>query len=405
MGERPEGRRQASGWRRVLESIWLQLAIAVLLSFVAVREAGPLLGSALGLGPARPQGPEVGFKDVIAALVPARFGVTAWQPGEFAEYEASRFRSDSPGDASPRRVRVEVLPRLEAGGARGSPYGTPQAGMDWLRLRAFRSFRARAIDVYRFASPQSLAIGEGNPSFAFIEGYFPVSDARPSTESGPLEFVDVGLEVVATGQGDLACRKLELREHGTRSPVLAEVWASALVPPLGVARMRVAGETWWLAEKGLIDPEPPLDEIAPLLDGRATMSRGCNACHGRDCRERFELGSLPTQRTDTLEDDARALDLTDDLYHRIKAGLFVPGREPLVLRAHRASGARLGDPAPGEYLTFQREGGSFGVRADRRGAVVVHMDRESALSHLVVTTQPGCDPVREFHERPRHPIR
>jgi len=104
-------------------------------------------------------------------------------------------------------------------------------------------------------------------------------------------------------------------------------------------------------------------------------------------------------------DTHEALDLTDDLYHRIKAGLFVPACEPLVLRVTRAGTAREGDPAPGEYLTFARDSGSFAVKTDARGNVVVHMDLEAALSHIRVITLPERGLVREFDESPHHPIR
>jgi len=99
------------------------------------------------------------------------------------------------------------------------------------------------------------------------------------------------------------------------------------------------------------------------------------------------------------------LDLTDDLYHRIKAGLFQPTREPLVLRLTRAGEDGREVPARGEYAMFSRDEGSFGVRSDDHGAIVVHMDMEAALSHLSVNTPRDRGLVREFHEDPRHPIR
>lgn len=103
-------------------------------------------------------------------------------------------------------------------------------------------------------------------------------------------------------------------------------------------------------------------------------------------------------------DESEVLDLTDDLYHRIKAGLFSPASEPLVLRLRKMEPS-LGAPVPDEYVTFTRDEGSFAVRTDERGAVVVHLDVEAALSHLKVSAGPEYGIVREFEEDPRHPIR
>ena len=99
-----------------------------------------------------------------------------------------------------------------------------------------------------------------------------------------------------------------------------------------------------------------------------------------------------------------ALDLTDDLYHRIRAGLFRPEAEPVVLRVERtvSTGAV---PVAGEYVHFAWDQARFAVRTTPRGTVVVHMDRELALSHVTVTVPLRFDLTREFDEYPVHPIR
>lgn len=398
MDERTVVPRHRSDGRNVLESAWSQLAIALLLAIVIVRTAGPRLRDLLGLDRVDVGTSQIGLDDVLFSLVPAEAGVTAWTLGQFAEYEWHASGSTK-SDAARRRMRVEVLRRLAPSDARAVEFGMPLEGMHWLRLRALRHFRTEPIDVYRLAAPRSLLISDGTPSFAFIEGYFAVQ-SRPSRRewSERLEFVDVGTEIVVGGQGALPCRKLEWRERGGNGTALAEVWTSPRAAPLGVVRVRTASGALELVQVGQREPEPLSAAIAPLVEGRSTMSRACHSCHGTDGRAGPEFAQ-------PIDAESPVLDLTDDLYHRLKAGLFVPQCEPLLLRTSQLGGPSEGQPAPGEYLTFAREGGTFAVRSDRRGAVVAHLDREAALSHMTVTTRPDCGLAREFEERPRHPLR
>jgi hypothetical protein len=105
------------------------------------------------------------------------------------------------------------------------------------------------------------------------------------------------------------------------------------------------------------------------------------------------------------------VDLTEDLHHRLQAGLFLPEREPLVMRLTRpAPGTEFEQglllPAARTYLRFQWDRGTFDVRSDEHGAVVVHLDREAALSHLTAVVPPTLAGMsRDFPEYPVHPIR
>jgi hypothetical protein len=123
------------------------------------------------------------------------------------------------------------------------------------------------------------------------------------------------------------------------------------------------------------------------------------------------VGSAPRGRLDGAEERDGAfghpLDLTDDLYHRLKAGLFVPECEPLVIRA---SSHPEEDEEPRsvahEYYRFEWHLGRFDVRTSETGVIVLHADREALLSHLRIWS-PALhhSMAREFLHYPAHPIR
>lgn len=100
------------------------------------------------------------------------------------------------------------------------------------------------------------------------------------------------------------------------------------------------------------------------------------------------------------------VDLTEDLYHRILAELFVPDSEPLGLRLLKPDVQGNPVPAGAHYLRFEWEQGTFDVRSDRNGLIAVHMDFEASMSHLTAVVPPDLASMsREFTEFPTHPLR
>jgi len=100
------------------------------------------------------------------------------------------------------------------------------------------------------------------------------------------------------------------------------------------------------------------------------------------------------------------LDLTNDLYHRTKAGLFRPDREPVVLqmaRSNRAIGRAV--PVPGEYLSMRWDEGSLAVKGDAVGQVVVYMNAVAFYGHFQIESPSSCDgAIRHFSVWPTHPV-
>ena len=92
-----------------------------------------------------------------------------------------------------------------------------------------------------------------------------------------------------------------------------------------------------------------------------------------------------------------AIDVTSDFYHRAKAGLFRPDREPLVLRTLAAV-----DPLAPPYFQVRSDLGALSVLGDERGQLVLYMDTQMFFSHVQVACE--SDTARVFNEWPRHPI-
>ena len=105
-------------------------------------------------------------------------------------------------------------------------------------------------------------------------------------------------------------------------------------------------------------------------------------------------------------------DVTEDLHHRIQAGVFEVGKEPLVCLVEKASieneKRRLlfqSRKSPRELVRFSWERGSFWVQADDHALVVIYMDQEAIFSHVQIATSDKFSLVRKIREKIRIPIR
>lgn len=92
-----------------------------------------------------------------------------------------------------------------------------------------------------------------------------------------------------------------------------------------------------------------------------------------------------------------AIDVTSDLYHRARAGLFRVDREPLVLHVLSAA-----EPLEPPYFQLRSDMGALSVLGDQRGQLVVYMDAQMFFSHVQIACE--SDTARVFNEWPRHPI-
>lgn len=104
-------------------------------------------------------------------------------------------------------------------------------------------------------------------------------------------------------------------------------------------------------------------------------------------------------------------DITEDLYHRLKAGLFEIGKDPVICRVVKKSNLyqRLRLPfyserAPHKMVRVFWERGSFWVKSDDHALVVIYMDVEATFSHVQIATLEGLGNDREFMESTERPI-
>lgn len=105
-------------------------------------------------------------------------------------------------------------------------------------------------------------------------------------------------------------------------------------------------------------------------------------------------------------------DLTEDLYHRLKSGIFEVGKDPVVCRLienQRVIDMEKGifkiKKVPNKVVRVSWERGSFRVRSDDNGSVIIHMDNEAVYSHVIVSPPEGIGLGLRFYEHIEHPIR
>ena len=108
----------------------------------------------------------------------------------------------------------------------------------------------------------------------------------------------------------------------------------------------------------------------------------------------------------------RKTDITEDLYHRLKAGLFIAGKDPVIFNIEKTPNPSqklrfpfYNEKAPHKMVRIYWERGSFWVKSDDRALVVIYMDVEATYSHVQIATLEGFQNSRQFRETYKHPIR
>lgn len=115
---------------------------------------------------------------------------------------------------------------------------------------------------------------------------------------------------------------------------------------------------------------------------------------------------------DAPQNFGKEKDLTEDLYHRLKSGIFEVGKDPVVCRLIENQGViEMGKgifrikKVPSKVVRVSWERGSFRVRSDDNGSVIIHMDNEAIYSHVHVFPPSGVGLGLRFYEHIEHPIR
>ena len=79
-------------------------------------------------------------------------------------------------------------------------------------------------------------------------------------------------------------------------------------------------------------------------------------------------------------------DVTEDLYHRLKAGIFEPGKDPMIFSLvkkpnlyQRLKLPFYSEAAPHEMARVSWERGTFWVKSDDHALVVIYMDKGAKI--------------------------
>ncbi len=124
----------------------------------------------------------------------------------------------------------------------------------------------------------------------------------------------------------------------------------------------------------------------------------------------FSLCGCPQKPADTKVVWGKAKDVTEDLHHRLQAGLFEVDKDPFICKLIPDSSRKL--RLPFKWITgadkmarISWERGSFWVKSDDHALIVIHLDEETALSHIQIAPINGFQVHRKFREIIQHPIR
>ena len=122
-------------------------------------------------------------------------------------------------------------------------------------------------------------------------------------------------------------------------------------------------------------------------------------------------------KTDDIRAFGKAKDITEDLHHRLKAGMFEPGVDPFIcqiLKVPFVASVRsvLGlktrlrmQSAPHQVVRISWDRGTFRVKADDLAHIVIYMDDEVLFSHVQIATLKALVLSLQFRETHQFPVR
>ena len=129
------------------------------------------------------------------------------------------------------------------------------------------------------------------------------------------------------------------------------------------------------------------------------------------------IGAGCEKKTEDIHAFGKSKDVTEDLYHRLKAGMFDPGTDPFVCKVvevphfssmsalfRRISIIRV-KKIPRQIIRVSWERGSFRVQSDDQARVVIYMDEETIFGHVQLSTLKGFGLSSGFREVVKHPYR
>ena len=207
--------------------------------------------------------------------------------------------------------------------------------------------------------------------------------------------------------------------------------------PLGIVRTCSETEMLNLISFGRNTDITVPSAFQPVIDSISTLRDGCRSCYRKGYHKMFFsqsnlLGNLMLfsliifiqtivnfmsgcqTSTSIRPTFGQTSDLTEDMYHRLKAGLFEPENDPMIAEIIRKKSKnpfhKIGFPfysnkAPHTMVRLSWERGSFWVKSDDHAYIVIYMDMEATFSHVQLATLEGFGNIRKFRAGNERPIR
>lgn len=213
-------------------------------------------------------------------LQPELFGVTSWNVGDVARYD---FQDNRRKERRP--IQFGIVGKLEKDHAVSTRLEIPAEDMYWLQVSGFKNFRELHTDILHLSSKADLRIKRSSTSLLTQVGYIPLhNSAFDDLPLPPFPVLkQVGDETIETAAGKIPCKKFDV----TVGDTLIKVWANGNIPPLGIVRIENKDQRLDLVSYASNEKIAVQEVYAPILDGRSTISVGCESCHVsyRRCHE------------------------------------------------------------------------------------------------------------------------
>ena len=250
----------------------------------------------------------------------------------------------------------------------------------WLRINDGFQFNGVDIEFWRLLDKTNLRPGNELRGFYFARDTIPVP--VPLRRFPPVSVVleKQSDEVIITPMGSIKCEHIlayARSPDGKREPLL-ELWANPTVRPLGIVRAR-----WQDASLELVQADtntvPEIPEVLLAEFNKNTPKvRACTGCHA----EGIGGKNIKLQAINWLSGEA--LNLTASLFHHRQAKFLKD--EDLI---HLYLTGKSGETSKRALARFSWKNGSFSVKPDKTGQVILSLDAIANQSDITVQPSIG----------------
>ena len=250
----------------------------------------------------------------------------------------------------------------------------------WLRTTGISKFKGVDIEFWRLLDKTNLRIGSELRGFYFsldaIPFPFPLRKFLPV----PVFLEKQGDEVIITPIGAINCEHIFAyvrSPDGAREPLL-ELWTNPAVRPLGIVRAR-----WRDAFLNLVESDTKaVLEIPPVLlaefDRNTPLERSCTRCHAAG------IGGKALKLVSINVLSGESLNFTTALFHHKKAKFL---KQEHLIHIHFAGKSRRARKRV--LARFSWENGSFWVKPNKTGQVILSLDAIMLQSNITVQPSTG----------------